>query len=180
MNLFSLDDNSVRPALARMRNSLFNIMAPIIPGTVCLDLFAGTGALGLEALSRGADFCIFSENNRRCFDVLSRNIAKLKVNDKSQVLFINAFSISEHLASNRLIDVIFVDPPYKYYNDNLIRPRLIELLDSLVEKGLVNPDGRVIVEHSQKQFSDAEFKMLVLYDIREYGQTKLSFFHPKA
>ncbi|MFH1226490.1 MAG: 16S rRNA (guanine(966)-N(2))-methyltransferase RsmD [Planctomycetota bacterium] len=180
MNLLSLNDNSVRPALARMRNSLFNILAPIIPGTVCLDLFAGTGSLGLEALSRGADYCIFSENNRRCFEVLNNNIAKLRFDNRAQALFINAFDITEHLMADKPLDIIFVDPPYRYYNDNLIRQRLMGLLDSLIEKRLVIPDGRVIVEHPKKQLNVMELKMLSLYDTREYGQTVLSFFHTKA
>lgn len=177
--LVSLNDNSVRPALARMRNSLFNILGPYIPGTVCLDLFAGTGAVGLEALSRGAGFCTFIENNRKCYDVLQQNIDKLRFNDRSQTLFMDAFNVLEHSPGLKQTNIIFVDPPYKYYTDERIRMKLFRLLDSAAGTGMLAPGGKVIVEHQLKQFSGAEFERLKLYDTREYGQTVLSFLEIK-
>jgi 16S rRNA (guanine(966)-N(2))-methyltransferase RsmD len=173
--LFSVNDNSVRPALARMRNSLFNILGPGIGGLKCLDLFAGTGALGLEALSRGAEFSIFVENNRRCYDVIRQNIDKLRFNDRAQILFMDAFNILAHPTGPGKMDIIFVDPPYKYYTDGRIRMKLFKLLDDMAGTGMLAAGGRVIVEHQLKEFNGAEFERLKLYDTREYGQTVLSF-----
>lgn len=172
--LFSVNDNSVRPAMARMRNSLFNILGPGIGGLRCLDLFAGTGALGLEALSRGAEFAVFVENNRRCYDVLQQNIDKLRFNDRAQTLFMDAFNILAHSPGLKQTDIIFVDPPYKYYTDERVRLKLFRLLDDMAA-GMLAAGGRVIVEHQVKGFSGAEFERLKLYDTREYGQTVLSF-----
>lgn len=172
----------LRPALARMRNSLFNILAPAIENTICLDLFAGTGALGLEGLSRGAKFCIFIENNYACYNALQKNIDALGFKDRAKTLFIDAFHLVNAPSAPALdkpADIIFVDPPYRYYSDDRMRKKLMTLLNALAENGCLAQKGKLIIEHQRKQISATEFSTLIRYDTREYGQTVLSFFTTK-
>ncbi|MBI2899916.1 MAG: RsmD family RNA methyltransferase [Planctomycetes bacterium] len=89
--LFSVPGADVRPATSRVRVSLFEILRARLPGAVAIDLFAGTGSLGLEALSRGAAFCVFFDTDPRCAEVLNRNLAKLRLADRADVRRESAF-----------------------------------------------------------------------------------------
>ncbi|NND64705.1 MAG: 16S rRNA (guanine(966)-N(2))-methyltransferase RsmD [Gammaproteobacteria bacterium] len=105
-----IDAPGLRPTSDRVRETLFNWLAPVIEGSRCLDLFAGTGALGLEALSRGAAHCTFVEQSRPVAATLKNHIATLKADDYSQLVQTNA---NNFLATtNDKFDIIFLDPPF--------------------------------------------------------------------
>ena len=175
--IYSPSDTATRPMLVRIRNSLFNIIRPHLAGAKVLDLFAGTGVLGLEALSRGAAFCLFTEQHRPSWQILTRNVERLGFKAQAQVIPQDAFGIAEVLKRESFTpDIIFVSPPYKFFDDDAPeRARLLNLLDKLVPERLVAPDGLIVVEHLSEQLADWTPDYLTLSDRRTYGQTSLTF-----
>ena len=110
------DAPNLRPTPDRVRETLFNWLAPIIHGARCLDLFAGSGALGLEALSRGAVFTTFVDNHKKVIQALHSHLDLLKANDRAEVLNFDGISFLSHdnfiNTEARVYDVVFLDPPY--------------------------------------------------------------------
>jgi len=106
-------NDRIRPTIDKVRESVFNIIAEEVPGAKVLDLFAGTGAMGLEALSRGARFCLFVDNGSEAVRLIRENIKLLAADDLSKVIHGTASSAIRRLsAQNELFDLIFMDPPY--------------------------------------------------------------------
>lgn len=106
------DIPGLRPSLDRIRETAFNWLMPFIPGAKCLDLFAGSGALGFEALSRGAQFCCFVDNNPRVLACLHENAATLAI-PTNQYLILRAQAPKKMpLLPNKPYDIIFLDPPF--------------------------------------------------------------------
>ena len=110
------DAPNLRPTPDRVRETVFNWLAPIIHGARCLDLFAGSGALGLEALSRGAVFTTFVDNHKKVIQALHSHLDLLKANDRAEVLNFDGISFLSHdnfiNTEARVYDVVFLDPPY--------------------------------------------------------------------
>ncbi len=179
--LFTPQGVPTRPALARVRNSLFNILNNRLGNKHILDLFAGTGSLGFEALSQGAKFCLFIENNRKCCQSINENIEMLKLTDRASTALRNVFQIASYLIDKSLcFDVIFVTPPYEFFKDRRLKNKLINCLGELVSYSLLKPTGLIIIEYRQYQIQASEFKLLTQVDHRSYGQTELSFLQPKG
>lgn len=175
--LESPSGSDVRPALARVRNSLFNIILPRLPGAQALDLFAGTGSLGLEALSRGAEACLLVENDRQCYEAIKKNITKTKFYKQATLVLLDAFQIVSYLdgqGETRRFDVIFIAPPYAFYKDEHLKDKLFGLMDEIVDKGRLAKDGIMVVEYRLPMIFP-EGKNYKFYDTREYGQTALAF-----
>jgi len=103
------DRPGLRPTPDRVRETLFNWLAPVIEGARCLDLFAGTGALGIEAISRGAVFCAFVENDRALARAIEENLARLKV-ENARVVTIDAAAMLG--GTPQPFDLVFLDPPF--------------------------------------------------------------------
>ena len=103
------DKAGLRPTPDRVRETLFNWLAPVIDGARCLDLYAGTGALGVEALSRGASACTFVESDRALARLLAENLSRLKI-DNAQVIEVDALSVLARVA--QAYDIVFLDPPF--------------------------------------------------------------------
>ncbi len=164
---------SVRPTSDRVRESLFNILSVAWEGKTVLDLFAGTGGLGIEAISRGACRVVFIENHLNAIRVLEKNIAALDLRNCCEVL---KCSVKQgiYLAgkANRIFDVIFLDPPY----DQGLADTSLSLLGS---SGILDADGVVVVEHHCKEELSAEYHRLYKSDHRTYGKTGISFFVSK-
>lgn len=178
-NLFSPTGVDIRPALARLKNSLFNILTGQLDDKSVLDLFAGTGSLGFEALSRGAKRCLFIDNQRACVDAIEKNIAKLKLTSQAQVRLMDSFGIVSYAQrTGDKFDCVFIDPPYKYYDDNPDRAKMFGVITGLAESGILAKSGIIIVEHrSRRVDGDAlnQLGPLERFDLRNYGQTSLSF-----
>ncbi|MFH0889081.1 MAG: 16S rRNA (guanine(966)-N(2))-methyltransferase RsmD [Planctomycetota bacterium] len=176
MNLYTPQDADIRPALARMKNSLFNILMGEFEDKKVLDLFAGTGSLGFEAISRGAKNCLFVENHQLCLESIRENISKLRLENVARVLLMDAFDIISYATKNdEKFDYIFIDPPYRYYDEKPIKEKLLRLIDDLAGKNIITQNGMIIVEHRTKQIKGDEFNNLEVVDSRDYGQTALSF-----
>jgi 16S rRNA (guanine966-N2)-methyltransferase len=168
--LFSIPGRDVRPALARMRISLFEILRLRLEGARVVDLFAGTGSLGLEALSRGASRSLFLDVDRRCLEVVRRNLAKLRFVDRAETREADAFREVERLGP---ADLAFVDPPYDFYVE---RPEdLRRLVEVLLARVVTDPEGRVVSEHRPKE-GLGEVAGGRIVDERRYGDTAVTMY----
>ena len=173
--IYSPKGLSTRPALARVRNSLFNILAAKLQDKNVLDLFAGTGSIGLEAISMGAGFTVFVDNDPRCLEIIARNCEKLKVTGKVRMIRNDVFKILNFLVKLEIkYDIVFIDPPYDLYDfDNM---RLVKLVSVLAESEVTNPGALFILEHRVKNGLNSTPQNVKLTDYRKYGQTALSFY----
>jgi 16S rRNA (guanine(966)-N(2))-methyltransferase RsmD len=155
-----------------VRESLFAALGNL-EGARVLDLFAGTGALGIEALSRGASHCVFVERDRASLLVLRGNLSDLELRDESEVYALDARRALPLLAERGdRFDLVLVDPPY---DAGLERP----VLEALLELGLLAPDGSVVVERAKRNPLEPTPGWLQERE-RTYGDTVLVHLRPDA
>ena len=155
--------DSLRPTSNKLKEIIFNWLQFEIKDFVCLDLFAGTGSLGIEAISRNAQKVFFIELNKKNYSVLTKNIKLLDIKDKSKVIFKDEFEwIKKNNLSN--IDLILLDPPFNQEYE-------IKLLKLLSRKNDIKPSCKIYLEHSK--FTEVEvpedFKILknkIVVDVR--------------
>lgn len=160
---------NTRPTADRVKEGLFNIIQmDIASDTRVLDVFAGTGALGLEALSRGAKEAVFIEQAPQALAVLKRNIAKCRYEDRAYVLKGDALSLLATLQGQQF-DLILLDPPYQ---KNLYA----SVLFSVLKYHLLSDYGILVSEHSKTVPFSWDDERLNLYKSRSYGETVLNFF----
>lgn len=144
--LQGFDLNGTRPTMDRVKESLFGTIQRHVKDSVCLDLFAGSGSLGFEALSNGAEKCYFVDHSIEAIQTLQNNAKKIKIQE--EVVFEKKdYEQALKMFSEKSIrfDLIFLDPPY---NDYLIQ----NCLDLIEEYGLLNPDGIIICEYETETF----------------------------
>jgi len=167
--LCSVRGKTIRPTADRTRESMFNILSHRVPGTDVLDLFAGTGAIGIEALSRGAESAVFVDNSRRSLSVIQRNVESCALNDRANIINWNIEKNLNCLKSMRTgFGLVFIDPPY---NRNLVKPTLFNLDQS---KSLKN-GSCIVVEHASLEPIPTDLLAFELSDQRRYGKTLVSF-----
>jgi 16S rRNA (guanine(966)-N(2))-methyltransferase RsmD len=185
--LQTLKGQALRPSSDRLRETLFNILGAEIHGAVFVDLFAGSGAVGIEALSRGAQEAIFVEHHAAGVKLLRRNLESLDVPPggtyatmpvqhfpgAAEVLALDALAGLKSLVERRLrADLIFADPPYA-------DTRAYEaVLHFLGDSDLLHADGRLILEHDRRRVLPAFAGQLERTRIVEQGDTHLSFYRP--
>ncbi len=158
-----------RPIMDRAKEALFSILSAEVPGSTWLDLFAGTGAVGIEALSRGASEVVFIDQSALAIKTIYENLATTGLADGATVLRQNAFRYLARPAS-RHFDVVYVAPPqYK----GLWKEALLQL-DAHAE--WLNPDAIVVVQIDPKERENVTLSVLEAYDERTYGKTLLWFF----
>ena len=152
-----------RPITDRVKQSLFDILAPRIEHAIVYDLFAGTGSMGLECLSRGADRATFFEADRSAISRLKKNIDALKLADRSQVIAGDLFRWFDTAKPTANSDLIFLDPPYRFLRD---RPDDLRRLSTKLTEHLT-PDGILIFRHD----ANDELSLAPLREIdrRDYG-----------
>lgn len=172
-----LKGRALRPTLDRVRESLFNIVGGGIEGARVLDLFAGTGAVGIEALSRGAQRVVFVESNPRVRDLLQNNLQKCRLMEPDAdmagwtLLATTARQAIDRLArQGEVFDWVYVDPPF---DANLYT----ETLTALAESGLLAPEAEVVAEHFHKTALAENYVRLKKHETRRTGDTCLSFFY---
>ena len=151
--LLGHDIDGTRPTMSRVRESLFAMLNPYLKNAVVLDLFAGTGLLGIEALSNGAAKCVFVENNKKMFKLLKKNIEDIENTE----LFCFDFKKIEGK-----YDIIFLDPPY---NKDFIQ----QSLNLIKEKDLLN-NGIIVCEYENEVFDILDFKII---KEKKYGSKKI-------
>lgn len=161
---------ALRPTADRVKEALFNILPHDLLGLRVLDLFAGTGNLSLEALSRGAAEAILVERSRSGAKAIHENLQRLGFSHRSRV-WIAPVVKSLHLLARRgeRFDLIFLDPPYE-------RDWVPQTLRAIAQGGLLRATGIVVAEHSVREEVAENYGPLALKDQRRYGTTLLSFF----
>jgi len=164
---------TVRPTKDRIREAVFNIIAERVSGAKVLDIFAGSGAYGLEAISRGAKETVFIENNRRCAGVIKENIASLGIEDQARVIVADAFGSAELLEENKEgFDLVFSDPPYK-------RDMAKKTLIMINQYDILNPSGFLIIEHHVIEDLPEIEGNLTLCRKKTYGDASISIYSKK-
>jgi 16S rRNA (guanine966-N2)-methyltransferase len=167
----------LRPTSDKVREALFAILGDRISGARVLDLFAGTGSLGLEALSRGAERCAFVDLDPDCMKALWNNIVKLDYKRRVTINRIDLFRGAGPLQkTDPPFDVVFLDPPYNFLRKFRFRRALAKLLDGLVSHGILAPAGIAVLEYRKGELKGLELKELRCVDTRNYGDTAISFF----
>ena len=141
MQLLAPEGMDTRPTQDRIKETLFNMIAFDIPDSVFLDLFAGSGQMGIEALSRGANEAVFVEKDKNALSCIEKNITKARLNDSSTILKMDVSSALNSLNSHRPFDIVFMDPPY---NKELEK----SVLNILKDKSYITNDTLIIVEAS--------------------------------
>lgn len=177
--LKSLKRLALRPTSDRLRETLFNVLGPDIAGSRFVDLFAGTGAIGIEALSRGAWEVVFVENHAPAAALIRRNLESLGIRKGAKVLAVDALRGLERLAAKEksktpLYDYIFLDPPYAAAKDYA---RVLEFLGS---GNLLAPGGIVIAEHRRSFELPEEMGVLQCYRVLKQGDAALGFYRRAA
>lgn len=168
-NLRSVPGGRTRPVMAKVKEAVFNIVAPYILDSVWLDLFAGTGSVGIEALSRGAAFARFLDNQAAAVETIQANLKHTGLEDQAEVWHADAFSF---LGSepDRRFDFIYVAPPQ--FKEMWIKA--LQALDRHPE--WLFDDGWVIVQIDKVEYQRQELSSLQLFDRRSYGSTELAFY----
>ena len=173
--LKSLKGLALRPTSDRLRETLFNVLAPKIAGSRFVDLFAGTGAIGIEALSRGAAEVVFIENHAPAVTLIRRNLESLGTNSGVTILAVDALRGLAMLAARKnsgapAFDHIFLDPPYAAAEDY---SRVLEFLGAAY---LLAPGGIVIAEHRRNFDLPEAVGALQKFRVLKQGDAALSFY----
>ena len=143
---------ATRPTLAIMRKAVFDICQSSIDGASFLDLFAGSGAMGIEALSRGATFATFIESNRLAIQCIQTNLKSLKLEDRADLLMSDVFVSLKKLAKQgKAFTIIYIDPPYALSSKSAL---LIELIAFLNRENLLEPLATLFIEEAAPQHLD--------------------------
>lgn len=167
--LYTLEGKTTRPTLDRVKESLFNIIQNEIPNSIFLDLFSGSGAIGLEAASRGAKKAILCDKSKDAIQIIKKNIEKTHLNEKTELYNID-YELLLKTKVKEKIDIVYIDPPYD--SDFVIKSIKI-----IIEKKLLKDDSLVIVEtdNEEKILSDLEKLKIEVMDTRKYGRATLIF-----
>ncbi len=168
--LYSLEGNRTRPTLDRVKESLFNIIGFKIKDKTVLDLFSGTGAIGIEAASRGAKEVILCDKSKEAINVINKNIEKTKLKSNTQVVNLDYKEIIKNL--HKKYDIIYIDPPYA---TNLV----YESVKDILENERLNEDWTIIIETDEETRIEKELEKIKekidIYDKRKYGRASLIF-----
>lgn len=168
--LDSIEGTDIRPTSDRVKESLFNILGSSIIGSTFLDLFGGTGGIGIEALSRGAKHVVFVDTSLKSIKVLQGNLDHLNIKDNVEVLHKEySTAISQLYKYNKQFDIIFIDPPYCVG----MAQNVLELLNKYF---ILSQYGLIIVEHDSKDEMPQAVGKLYQNRIKQYGNTSLSFY----
>jgi 16S rRNA (guanine966-N2)-methyltransferase len=168
MRLQDVPGDITRPITDRVKEALFNILGADIPDSTWLDLFGGTGSVGIEALSRGAQYVRFTDLNRSAIQTIHANLEATRLAPQGQVIQADAFHYLKQ-KPDRAFDYIFIAPPqYKG-----LWLKALQVLDE--QPGWLAPGGWVVVQIDPVEYAPIDLKSLVEFDQRRYGSTLLIF-----
>jgi len=170
MPLKAITGNTTRPTTDKVKESIFNMIGPFFDGGIALDLFAGSGGLGIECLSRGADQAIFVEKDSRAFQTLQVNIKKCRYEREVELFRTDANRAVKGLLKREIvIDYLFVDPPYhkkEYY----------DLVETLVQGEKLSESAIIMCEHSLEVELPESYGVYQLTRRETYGSTIISIY----
>ncbi len=168
LRLKSPEGLNTRPTQDKIKESLFNIISYDLPGAFFLDLFSGSGAIGIEALSRGADFAAFVENNSKSVKFIKENLKFTRLEDNAEVFNMDFDSALKLMGSRQIsFDIIYMDPPY---NKGFVQAALKSILIS----GVLKKDGFIIAEQALED-DVGNPEGFEVYRIKKYKITKMTF-----
>lgn len=159
-----------RPTSDMMKESMFNILMNRVRGTVCMDLFSGTGNLGLEAISRGAVKCYFCDNRRESIKFIKKNIQTCGAEERATVVAGDWMKCLTRAIEP--VDIIFIDPPY----ESGVYENVLEKID---EMEVLDDDGVIVCEHMKRQVLPEEIGSFEIAKQRKYGKKFLTFYEKK-
>lgn len=169
MKLVTLEGEDVRPTTDMVKEAIYSIIQFQVPGANVLDLFAGSGQLGIEALSRGAAFCTFVDRSKDSAEVVRQNLSHCKLSDKAKVD--NTDSINFLKLTSTKYDIVLLDPPYR----NGLIDKAMPYLDRVM-----NPGGVAVCEHEREYLPAESFGSLKLRKRYKYGKIMLSVYDKEA
>lgn len=174
-NLSSLEGDTTRPTLDRVKEALFNIIQNELNEATVLDLFAGSGALGIEALSRGAKKAIFCDKSRKAIQIVKQNIEKTHLQEKVEIVNEDYIKFLNQIKQKEKFDLIFIDPPY-------VQNIATRAVEEIIKLDLLAEDGKIILEtdNQEREKSQLEKIEINMYDIRKYGRITLIFLGRKG
>ena len=164
--LKSLPGDNTRPTTDQVKESIFNMIGPYFEGDVVLDLFAGSGALSIEAISRGCDEATLVDASPEAIKVISENIASVSIEKQCKILRMD-YKLALNQLSNESYDLVFLDPPYHMH-------LLKEIIDFLLERGMLNRYALIICEYDKE--NELEGITLPVFKENDYGKTRIKIF----
>jgi len=167
-NIEGYNISGTRPTMDRVKESVFSTIQDSIKNSVVLDLFAGSGQLGIEAISNGSKLCYFIDNNKEATNTIKKNIELLNIKDKSIVLNYDYKKSLNYFKDNNIkFNIIFVDPPYDY-------DVLDKVISKILEYNLLEKKGILVIEHTKEIKGD--YKDLYLYKAKKYGYKYINIY----
>lgn len=167
--LFTLEGLDTRPTLDRVKESLFNIINNRIYASSVLDLFSGSGAIGLEFASRGAKRVVLCDASKKATDIIKKNIEKTHLEEKVELYNLDFKKMLEEIKEKKF-DIIYLDPPYK-------TDYIKESIELIKKYNIISPDGLIIAETDEDEKIEKQLKELDVnvLDKRKYGRANLFF-----
>ena len=171
--LYTLDGENTRPTLDRVKESLFNIIQSKINDCIFLDLFSGSGAIGLEAASRGAKKVILCDSSKEAIQIIKRNIEKTHTEEQIELYHTSSQELLENKIKEK-VDIVYIDPPYK---TNLA----FESVKIILDKKIINKNSIMIIETDEVErvISQVRNLKIEIIDQRRYGRAHLIFLKEK-
>ena len=167
--LYTLEGENTRPTLDRVKESIFNIIQGKIEGAKILDLFSGSGAIGLEFLSRGAESAILCDKSKEAVNIIKKNIEKTHMEKKAQVINTDFENCLEKLR-NEQFDIIYLDPPYA-------TDYISKSLEKILQLNIAKEESQIIIETDDVERIEKEIENLdvEIVDKRKYGRATIIF-----
>ena len=163
------DIKGTRPTMSRVKESLFASIQDYTKDSIVLDLFAGTGSLGIEAISNYSKYCYFIDNNKIAINTIKENITNLDISNKTKVIHTDYNkALSTFKDNNTKFDLIFIDPPYNYKNIN-------NIIETITNYNLLNKNGLLILEFKYDNISINE-NIYTLHKFKKYGDKFISIY----
>ncbi|MFZ5917936.1 MAG: 16S rRNA (guanine(966)-N(2))-methyltransferase RsmD [Chloroflexota bacterium] len=176
LRLRAVPGDRTRPITDRVKQALFDILGPEVVGARFLDLFAGTGSVGIEALSRGADWAVFVERHTAALRIIRQNLETTHLSHRAEVIGADVFAfLARPEGAGQPYDLVYVAPP-QYQG---LWADTLQALDARLSTWLA-PDGLVVVQLFPKEYTPLVLESLMLTERRDYGSTTLCFFEPVA
>ncbi|MBP9854388.1 MAG: 16S rRNA (guanine(966)-N(2))-methyltransferase RsmD [Candidatus Omnitrophica bacterium] len=169
-NFFRPD--GIRPMQSAVAKSLFDILGQDMEGIIFLDLFAGSGSVGIEALSRGAKHCTFVEKDAKCADTISKNLRHLDISAYSLIKADSFAAIKQIALQKQKYDIVFIDPPYA----RELGKKSLKTLEGYV---ILHASSTVVIKHDKYEILPEEYGRFRLFRQKKYGSTALSFYQVK-
>lgn len=168
--LKAVPGNTTRPTTDKVKEAIFNMIGPYFDGGIALDLFAGSGGLGIEALSRGLDKAIFVDRDHKAIQIIRENIHTCYLDDKTEIYRNDADRALKALIKREItFDFIFLDPPYK-------KQQLVSLMQKMDQQMVVHKGSMVVCEHTHELELPASIGELTQVKHEEYGITAITIY----